>query len=108
ARIWGLNAPQPYAEPLVHDAKVNCVRFSRDGLRLLTSTASGIIRMWDVETGQPLADPVPSPTSLRSIAWSEDEQWIVTSEGLKFQTFSISGGVPEWLADIAELIAGVR
>src|SRR5712675_608230 len=32
---------------LVHDALVNCVRFSPDGLRVVTSTASQMVRVWD-------------------------------------------------------------
>jgi WD40 repeat protein len=109
ARLWDAKTLDPIAEPLVHDSTVNCVRFSPDGLRLVTSTARPTrLRIWDVKSGQPLTDWIESPEPVASVAFSADRAWVVTSAGLKWAVYPVSKASPKWLPELAEAIAGFR
>jgi hypothetical protein len=86
------------------------VRFSPDGLRLVTSTAKPArIRIWDVLTGQPLTDWIDwSGGAIGAVRFSSDGAAIIASAGWKWPFHPISGSAPVWLPELAEAIAGVR
>jgi len=102
-------------DSLDHQAKVNCVRFSPDGLRLVTSTSRGEVRLWDVETGQPLSDSEPFE-DLLGVEFSADGGWVITSTGWKFEVPRLGGlngsvgrdtqavRVPEWLPELVKTL----
>jgi eukaryotic-like serine/threonine-protein kinase len=110
ARVWKAGALHPVGVPLIHDTRVNCVRFSGDGLRLVTSTAGPLtrVRIWDVQTSQPLSDPIEWDHPVAAVDFSSDGKWIITSAGWKWRLYPIAGRTPEWLPELAEAIAGIQ
>jgi WD40 repeat protein len=109
ARLWDAKTLQPVAIPMIHDTTVNCVRFSPDGRRIVTSTSGPItrVRIWDVETGQALTDPIPSVRDLpvAAVQFSNDGFWIITNAGWKWRLYPISGRAQAWLAPLASVVA---
>jgi WD40 repeat protein/tRNA A-37 threonylcarbamoyl transferase component Bud32 len=109
ARMWDARTLQPLAPPLLHEATVNCVRFSADGLRLATSTAQPTrVRLWDTGTGQPLSDWIQSPDPVAALEFSPDGSWLFSSAGWKWKLYPIAAAAPAWLPELAEAIARVR
>jgi len=110
-RLWNAANLTPLSpkEGLNHNAIVNCVRFSPDGLRLVTSTAAPDqkVRLWDAQTGLPLSDSIASPIPVSQVDFSVDGNFITASGGWKFGIATIQGPVPPWLADLARAIAGL-
>jgi len=104
ARLWDARTLEPFTEPLVHSAAVNCARFSPDGLRLATSTSDQKVRVWDVQSGLPLTDWIQSPDPVASVRFSADGNWVITSAGWKWKLATFRGTPPAWLADFAEAI----
>jgi WD40 repeat protein len=109
ARLWDAHTLQPLSDPLVHNSVVNCVRFSPDGLRLVTSTARPTqVRIWDVPTGQPLTDWIDPEEPVSFISFATNGASIVSSDGWKWSFHPMIGPAPAWLPELAEAIAGVR
>jgi len=113
ARLWDARTLRAIGEPLVHDAPVNCVRFSPDGLRVVTSTAQPTqVRIWDVRTTQPLTGWIHSGAPVSAVRFSADGNWIISrtdeSAGWKIEIHRSSPVAPQWLPELAEGIAGFR
>jgi WD40 repeat protein/tRNA A-37 threonylcarbamoyl transferase component Bud32 len=102
-RLWDLQKRRPikiYSEG--HDAgkQVNCVAFSRDGMRLVTASFDGTIRVWDVRRwGEEIT------LELRPRFMSHDGQWVwrvaFSSDGSRVASASSDGTVRLWWADTA-------
>jgi hypothetical protein len=108
-RLWDAATLRLTAEPLMHDAVVNCVRFSSDGTRVVTSTAQPTkLRVWDALTGLPLCDWIASEEAVSDVRFSADGGWILASAGWKWPFYISEGSPPEWLPELAEGIVGVR
>jgi WD40 repeat protein len=105
--IWDTRNRARTTEPLGHDALVNCVRFSPDGLRVVTSTADRMVRVWDTSTGFPLCDWIRSVEPVAEVGWCADGSCITTSAGWSWKVARMEGGAPEWLADLADALAGL-
>jgi len=112
ARLWDVGTLRPATVPMVHETTVNCVRFSPDGLRLVTSTAGPVtrVRIWDTQTGQPLTDPIPSEfLVVVAVDFSKDGRWVITNDGAnngwKWRLYPISGRAPAWLSVLASAVA---
>ena len=58
AQIWNSHTGQPMTVPLKHDGRVNSVRFSPDGQRLVTACLDGTARIWNVATGHCVSEPL--------------------------------------------------
>ena len=109
ARLWDAATLQPLTEPLVHEAVVNCARFSSDGLRLITSTAQPTkVRVWDVATGLPLCDWIASEEAVSDVRFSDDHRWVLANAGWKWPFYISDTLVSAWLPDLAEAVAGMR
>ena len=108
ARVCHRRSRKPVSAPLQHDAAVNCARFSPDGLRLVTSTASGTVHVWDVRTGAPLIDRIQSEFSVASVWFNRDGSTLLTDAGWEWPVEIIQGKAPTWLPDLAEAVAGLR
>src|SRR5207245_2717232 len=102
ARVWDRKTLQPIGEPLLHDAVVNCARFSPDNQRVVTSAANHVVRVWDVRTSAPLTDPLESDRAVAGVWFARDGQSVITSGGWAFPSFAIQGNAPEWLPELAE------
>jgi WD40 repeat protein/serine/threonine protein kinase len=108
ARVWS-DTGEALTPPLPHDSTLAGVRFSPDGRRLLTVATDGRARMWDVETGRPLTEWFDQgrvfgvafdATGARvALGGRAAHVWAVPSAPVP---------VPEWFAEFAEGVAGVR
>jgi len=60
-------------------ATVNTVAFSADGLRVVSGSQDGTLRLWDAKSGQPIGDPFKGhESSVYSVAFSPDGLHIVS------------------------------
>ena len=71
-------SPKPVGIP-PRDAEISHVAFSRDGLRLLTSSYDNTARLWDVKSGNELHRYLGHTWWVWSAAFSDDESRIVTA-----------------------------
>jgi WD40 repeat protein len=55
-----------------HDAGVNSVAFSPDGLRGLSGSSDGTLSLWDVATGKEIRSFAGSTFGVNSVAFSPD------------------------------------
>jgi len=111
ARLWDLRSLAPLVPPLIHNVTVNCVRFSPDGLRLVTSTARPAqVRIWEVQTGDPLSDWFDASEAVPAVQFSQDGCWIITAapSQWKWRLWPVLGPAPGWLPELGEAIAGLR
>ncbi|HWN95839.1 MAG TPA: hypothetical protein VNT99_12455, partial [Methylomirabilota bacterium] len=108
ARLWNRQTKRLAAEPLPHDAAVNCVRFSGDGTLLVTSTVERKLRVWSVPSGRPLTDWLTCEESISQVAFSADNALVITAEGEVWKFHPMTDAKPEWLPALAEAIAGLR
>ncbi len=112
ARIWDAVTGERLSE-LQHDDgdHVYHAAFSAESSRVVTASSDGTARIWDALTGEPLTEPLQHVYSVGHAAFSAD--------GTRVCTFSINGTAriwdlppttpaPEWLADLAEALAGRR
>ena len=87
-------------------------RFSPDGLRVITASMDDTARLWDARTGQPLSGLIQHEGPVRSAQFSPDGLRVVTtSESEEARTWNapyLGAQPPSWLADLAEVIAGLR
>jgi WD40 repeat protein/tRNA A-37 threonylcarbamoyl transferase component Bud32 len=108
ARIWDRAARRPLVEALIHDAPVNCVRFSPDGTLLVTSTTSRKVRVWDSFSGQPITDWFLSSDPVSHVQITTDNAHVVTAEGTIWRIGHVGQDIPPWLPQLAEAVAGIR
>lgn len=70
--------------PLLHEAAVRRVQFSRDGGRLISITRSSdpnlsVVHVWDAHTGKSLVGPISHPSWLDDAEFSPDGRWFLTA-----------------------------
>ncbi len=111
AQVWEVGTGRPVGKLLPHGQRISCAAFSYDGKRLVTATADEAARVWDVETGQPLTDCLRHGGPVQTIEFSPDGKWLAAAVwGRRERYWEIPSlrPVPEWLADLAEAVAGLR
>ena len=98
------------SETLNHAGAVSQVRFSPDGLRIVTSTPvagdMAKFRIWDSQTGLPLTDWWMLNDALADIVFNEKGDRVLTSSGMQVEVAVVNGDVPSWLPEIALRITG--
>jgi tetratricopeptide (TPR) repeat protein len=98
--------------PLKHDGRVNSVRFSSDGKRLVTACLDSTARIWDSDTGHSVREPLRHPARVMYAEFSPDGQWVVTAsdDGTAkiWEVPMLSSSMSPWLSDWAEAVAGQR
>ncbi|MCI0541905.1 MAG: protein kinase [Verrucomicrobiales bacterium] len=111
-RAWDAATARPVSQPMQHAGAVWKLEFNSDGTRLLTGSADATARVWNSATGYPVSEPLRHQGQVLRAVFSSDGQQIVTtaSDGaLRFwQVQTPPEPVPEWLADLAEALAGKR
>jgi WD40 repeat protein len=55
AQLWDAETREALGPPLPHEKPVSAVAFSPDGVKIVTGSWDGKVRLWDVRGGQPLA-----------------------------------------------------
>jgi WD40 repeat protein len=56
-----------------HEENVNSVSFSHDGLRIVSGSSDGTIRIWDATSGAEVVPPLRDPDdAVTSVAFSPD------------------------------------
>ncbi|MFN0130338.1 MAG: WD40 repeat domain-containing protein [Verrucomicrobiales bacterium] len=65
-----------------HKARLNSVRYSSDGLRIVTASDDKTVRVWDAVTGQCLATLAGQGSNTKSAQFSPDGACIATPAGL--------------------------
>jgi WD40 repeat protein/serine/threonine protein kinase/Tfp pilus assembly protein PilF len=110
AQIWDTRTGDPITAPLKHEGRVNSVRFSPDGQRLVTACYDGTARVWDTATGHPLSDPLRHSARVQYAEFSPDGGYIVTaSTDQTARIWEVSLAplpIPAWLPELAEAVAG--
>lgn len=115
-RLWearlleGAQTVRPLAELPTETDDVNCIRFSPDGLRVVTSTAGKTFRWWDVATGQPLSHRIRTQEGVPAVAFSPDGDWVIpaTKTEPKRRVHRLVSAAPPWLHRLAEAVGQVR
>jgi WD40 repeat protein len=90
---------------LAHESTVNWATLSPDRRRVGTSTANRRARVWDASTGQPLTDWLDASESVARVRFSADGLWLL-SDFDAWELYTTDGPAPDWLAELAEAIAG--
>jgi WD40 repeat protein/tetratricopeptide (TPR) repeat protein len=112
AQIWNVQTGRPMFEAFKHDDRVNGVRFSPDGRRLVTACYDGTVRIWDVATGQPLSEPLRHEARAQYAEFSPDGKFVVSCSTDKtariWEVPMIPSRIPDWLPELAEAVAGQR
>jgi WD40 repeat protein len=112
ARVWGASNGLAITEPLKHASLVYWASFSPDERYVVTASEDKTARVWNAETGQPIGEPLKHGRPVYFAEFSQDGGRIVTASGqgtLKFWDFARLGGpAPNWLAALAEAVAGQR
>lgn len=107
ACIWQRSNKQKLVT-LSHLEAVNCVRFSHDGRKLVTSTSRREFRVWDGATGLPLTDLLHSDQPIADVGFTTDDRHVIYSESMAWPIQSVKAPTPDWLPELAEAIGGVR
>ncbi len=112
AQIWNAHTGQPVTAPLKHAGRVDSVRFSPDGKRLVTACHDATARLWDTGTGYAVSEPLQHRSRVTYAEFSPDGHWVITAseDGTAriWEVPTLSSSLPFWLADWAEGVAGQR
>lgn len=114
ARVWAVPTGQPVTLELEHPDGVESVAFSADGRRLVTVCRDGWVRTFDATTGMAAGARLPQPPlSLQAAAFSPDGRRLLTASRdgtVVLRTIAVvtEGGRADELADLAELVGGLR
>jgi WD40 repeat protein len=65
--------------PMEHSNRVTCALFSRDGTKVVTSSADNTANVWDARTGRRLAGPFTHSAEINTAMPSEDGRFVVTA-----------------------------
>lgn len=108
ADIWDRGQRKKVGESLKHEDLINCVRFSPDGRRVVTSTRDRRLRVWDAQSGAPLTDWIPSEAGVPDVWFTPDSGMLMTAQARIWPLFTVTDSVPSWLPGLASSIVGHR
>jgi WD40 repeat protein len=112
AQVWDAHTGQSATTPLKHNGRVNSVKFSPDGKRLVTSCYDGAARIWDAATGHLLSESMRHGERVQYAEFSPDGRWVLTASSDNTAGFwevpLAPLPIPEWLPELAEAVAGQR
>jgi hypothetical protein len=107
ARVWDARTGEPLTEAIKIGA-ADWVDFSPDGAWIASASSDGMLRLWDSRTGQLVAPPMKQDGQVGRLVLSRDgSRIIVTGAGASvWDVPRTPVRAPEWLATLAEAIAG--
>jgi WD40 repeat protein/serine/threonine protein kinase len=120
ARIWDAASGKPLTDPMVHRYQGKSGCWSPDGRRIATTALDRTLTVWDAATGErivgPLACPVPESANREEstlvMGFLPDGQRLLVRTGGRSDVWDLgptaSEPVPDWLAPLAEAVAGRR
>lgn len=111
-QVWDVATGKPVLAPFKHEGRVNSVRFSPDGQRLVTTSYDATARIWDLSTGHLLGEPLRHSGRVQYAEFSPNGRFVLTasSDGTA-RVWEIALAplpVPDWLPELAEAVAGQR
>jgi WD40 repeat protein len=65
--------------PMMHSNRVTSAKFSRDGRRVVTSSADNTAWVWDASSGRTVSGPLTHKAEINDAEFSPDGQLVVTS-----------------------------
>jgi WD40 repeat protein len=77
-RLWDAKTGQLIREPIVLDASLGALEFSKDGRLLLTSTPDNT-RLWDGRTAEPIGEPFAAGEVTRGAQFNDDGSRLATA-----------------------------
>ena len=72
ARMWHMDSGEPWARPLVHKSRVQCVAFNEGGNYVVTGSADCTTRVWDTLTGEPVSGSLQHKGQVACLSLSPD------------------------------------
>lgn len=76
-RLWDARTLEPVGAQMNHGDGVNSIRFSSDGLRLITTSSDGTCRLWDTAGGA-LGEPIRHDARVNIGDFSPDGRYVLT------------------------------
>ena len=110
-QIWRTNG-QSLTASLKHQARLNSVRFSQDGKRVVVACEDGTAQIWDAQTGHVLSEPLRHEGAVNYAEFSPDGRQVLTcSQDGTAKVWPVLAPpvpAPAWLPEVAEALAGER
>ncbi|MFO1499578.1 MAG: protein kinase [Verrucomicrobiota bacterium] len=88
-RVLDLATGRQVSGPMSHTERINEVKFSPDGRRLVTASDDRTARVWDVGSGKPVTEPLRQPAPVTLASFSPDGSQVVLGS---WQTSTFSTG----------------
>jgi WD40 repeat protein len=113
ARVWDSSTGEALGRVMSHKGEVIHAVFSPDGRRILTvSWVDQAAFLWDAESGYSIGKPLRHADWVTYATFSPDGRWVITTSADKtarmWEAPGAASPTPEWLASLAEAIAGQR
>jgi WD40 repeat protein len=114
ARVWNSGTGEPGSPPMRHSDQLWAAAFSPDGQRVATGGADGVVRVWDATTGLAVSEPLRHTGGVVRLRFSPDGNQLAAATIAPanavcvWHVTTVRGASPAWLADLAEVVAGVR
>jgi WD40 repeat protein len=111
ASVWDAKTGSALFAPIKHNARVNSVRISADGLRIVTACQDGSARIWDLRTGHALGDPFRHKDEVHFAEFSPANNLLLTASkdgtACLWEVMTASAPAPPWLAALSKGLAGI-
>lgn len=112
AALWNLDERQSHPPFLEHETIVTAAEFHENGRWLLTVAEERGARVWDLATGEAAGPWLRPKGRLVSAAFGRQTVLLAVAgpdHGLQIiETPLCAGAAPDWLAPLAETVAGLR
>ena len=110
-KVWDVTTGKDVQTFIGHTAEVYSVKFSPDGMYIVSASADQTARIWNITTSEPVLK-LDHPGEVTDVAFSPDGKWIAAAVGDRMST---GGTVKIWdaatgqeLFDLPHTIEGVN
>ena len=110
-KSWDVRSNETVANRIRFGREALSAHFSPDGHLVVTASTNHHVQVWDSRTGFPLSEPIKYDQPITSAKFSADGRELAVSIAGDKKVYltqmpSMRGPVPDWLAPLAEAIAG--